>query len=73
MLYISCSLPVTLSNFDGVACEEREDEADTPDVDITVPLVVDGGPVPKGFNIQNGPINMRLRWFFLLLQPFKTK
>ena len=48
---MACSLPVTLSIFDVVAREEREDEADFPEVDIMVPPVVDGGPAPKCFNI----------------------
>ena len=51
MRYISCSLPVALSVFDVVACEEREDEVDSPDVAIMVRAVVDGGPAPKMFHI----------------------
>ena len=70
MQYISCNLPVTLWVFDVVACEEREDEAVFPDVDIMVLPVVNGGAVPKCLDVQGSAIKIRQFWFVLLLQPF---
>ena len=65
MRYISCSLPVALSVFDVVACEDREDEVDSPNVDIMVRAVVVGGPAPKMFHIH--PFSCRYHIFYKIL------